>query len=72
MQTIMIDNRSSYSFNEVLEYIANEKDFPFDERISNTAGNASKLNGLVEMIKTEGIYYDKIVINDKKRKLRYV
>ena len=58
MLTIMIDNKSQLPLMEVLGYIANEKDIPADEVL--------KISGKIEIIKTEGHYYDKIVIRDIK------
>jgi hypothetical protein len=54
----MIDNKSQLPLMEVLGYIANEKDIPADEVL--------KISGKIEIIKTEGHYYDKIVIRDIK------
>jgi hypothetical protein len=43
----IIDNNSSYTFDEVMNYLA---------------GYTTKLNGLIEVTKSQGTYYENIVM----------
>ena len=51
MSKVMIDNRSSFSDDEVMNYLA---------------GYTTKLNDKIEVLRTEGEYYNNIVVRDVK------
>lgn len=46
---VMIENKSSHSMSDVMNYLA---------------GYTTKLNGIIEVITIPGTYYDNIIIND--------